>query len=129
MTIKTLALAVGVLAAVGAAALPAAATPIPYLEAHQSGRMIAGTYQVTSQPTTRCKVNAYAVATNRNGDILSRTGRYSFNGCANGGRGTYVDFHVNAPGPGRYMACIVALNNDNYGRTVRHARCTGVTVV
>jgi hypothetical protein len=117
----------GGLAALALAAAPAAAAPIPYLSAHQEGDQIVGTFQASSQEGTRCKVNAFA-ALMRNGEIVNRTGRYSFDGCANDGDGEVVSFHLRVRVTGRYQACIAAFNNDRLGRTLRHARCVGVTV-
>lgn len=100
----------------------ASATPVFVNYAEPAGNGVQVGVHVRPQGGTRCKVNLFTVVYDiGTGGRVARLGRQSVDGCAE------EDYSVIVPASlasgRRYAVCILAVNNNNYGKGIRHTSC------
>ena len=114
------ALAVGSLIGAGAAS----ATPVFIQAAKSTGGGVYVELRVQSQGGTRCKVNLLARVFVDATPIraIGGHGRQTIDGCDEQGVwGVTIPARLR-PG-GRYVVCVQATNNNDYGQAIRHRSC------
>ena len=117
----------GIAGAVVAASLAAAgsaqATPVFIKSAKATSGGVYIELRVRPQGGTRCKVNLLTRVYFDRTPIRSTggLGRQSVNGCAE------EDYYVTVPSRlsrrGRYVVCVRATNNNDYGQAIAHTSC------
>lgn len=101
----------------------AQATPIFIQSAQSTGNGVYIELRVVPQGGTRCKVNLFTRVFYDSTPIRSTggLGRQSVNGCDEEEYSVTVPSRL-SPG-GRYVVCVRATNNNDYGEAIAHTSC------
>jgi len=107
----------------------AAATPIRINTASAlNARRAFANVTVAPYGGTRCSVNVWSVVYRLPAIVrVGGLGRYTIDGCSGPGQTAGRSYNVRVPAAlaigRRYSICITAINNNQYGSSVRHRTC------